>query len=307
VYVADGIKREVVVFSPRGERLHQIGRSGAGPGEYRSPASIALLGDTLAVYDAGNLRIGLFDRSGKWLGQWPLRPANGLLVATNAHEAWARTVRWRGKTYDHVYVRHTASGPGDTVPYRLGPAPTTEPGNSVDCEMSDGSIALFSASAPFVARSVIRPITDGMLAESDPTGYRITFTSGGDTSRVIRYLTQDTLINETEWSAEEAEWKIFRAKNAGGKCTSSLRKASLKRLIADFTTGDEGTLWVIRTVSPGDQQVRLDVFDKAGPLLGKMMAPAHTVRAQRGDRLYLVTRDSLDVETLTAYVIRRNR
>ncbi|HUF51882.1 MAG TPA: hypothetical protein VMN60_13740 [Longimicrobiales bacterium] len=71
VYVVDGAAREVRVFSPDGERLRTIGRSGQGPGEFSSPGGIGLLGDTLWVHDGTARRLTWFGPSGDVLFTTP--------------------------------------------------------------------------------------------------------------------------------------------------------------------------------------------------------------------------------------------
>ena len=75
--VVDHRSKEVKVFDSMGAFLRRIGRTGAGPGEFADPYSLAWLGDTLALLDPGNSRIGLFGPDEKWIGQLPVQPITG--------------------------------------------------------------------------------------------------------------------------------------------------------------------------------------------------------------------------------------
>ena len=77
IFVGDVIRNEILVFTPTGEHLRTIGREGAGPGEYRSPRSLGVLGDTLAVSDPINLRLGLFISTGPGSANGPFGRTSG--------------------------------------------------------------------------------------------------------------------------------------------------------------------------------------------------------------------------------------
>jgi len=78
LFVTTNRSHEVRVYSPRGRLLRHWGGNGAGPGEFRYPATIAVLpGRRLAVVDVFNTRVQLFERSGDFVfhaGSWGVRP-----------------------------------------------------------------------------------------------------------------------------------------------------------------------------------------------------------------------------------------
>jgi len=305
LYIADVLRDEVLVFSQNGDFLRTIGRQGQGPGEFRNPQSLALLGDTLAVSDRGNLRIGLFDTQGLWIGQWPIPPNLGSLHQTMPNEFWARTMRWAGSRAEHLFVRYLHSGPADTVLAR--PDPTRDPGepeNSFDCEFSDGSVWTFSI--PFGPKIVRAPAPEGHVVESDPVGYRITvFDLQSDTVRIIEYVTPETEVTDWEWGAQEERWREFRQEHPGGSCPSPERP-NRKRLIEDVFFDNLGRMWVERVPIQSEAESRFDVFSPGGELLGWLSAPRRVATVPafvRGGKLYLVTADSLDVHAVNVYRI----
>ena len=45
IFVLDSIRNCILIFSPTGEFIHQIGRYGEGPGEFNDPLSLEITGD----------------------------------------------------------------------------------------------------------------------------------------------------------------------------------------------------------------------------------------------------------------------
>jgi len=63
--VADGQSGVVRRYGPQGDFVGQLGAVGEGPGEFRYPASIALIsGDSLAVWDQALWRVSVFGEGG---------------------------------------------------------------------------------------------------------------------------------------------------------------------------------------------------------------------------------------------------
>ena len=66
--VVDAQASQVHVFDVAGKHLFSVGAPGDGPGEFRAPASVQVIGgDTLAVFDRGLRRISRFLSTGQFL------------------------------------------------------------------------------------------------------------------------------------------------------------------------------------------------------------------------------------------------
>ncbi len=65
IYVTDTLRDKVFVLDMQGHVLQTIGRSGTQPGEFNFPTEVVLHGNEIAVVDAMNFRVQVFDRSGK--------------------------------------------------------------------------------------------------------------------------------------------------------------------------------------------------------------------------------------------------
>ena len=70
IYVLDRQVPVIRLYDPDGTFIRNIGREGGGPGEYKSPGAIAVLpDDRLVVRDPGNGRISIFSAEGEYLEQ----------------------------------------------------------------------------------------------------------------------------------------------------------------------------------------------------------------------------------------------
>lgn len=67
LYILDAGNSRVVVVSPEGEFVKQLGRAGEGPGEFMNPSSIAVHNDgSFVVFDFGHRALLYFDASGEF-------------------------------------------------------------------------------------------------------------------------------------------------------------------------------------------------------------------------------------------------
>ncbi|MFC1529351.1 6-bladed beta-propeller [Gemmatimonadota bacterium] len=67
IYVTDSGNDRIAVFNPDGAFSHSMGRDGAGPGEFRDPRLLGILGDTILVTDNTLARTLLFQRDGTFI------------------------------------------------------------------------------------------------------------------------------------------------------------------------------------------------------------------------------------------------
>ncbi len=78
LYVTTNRKHRLLVYRPDGRLLRGWGRNGADHGEFRYPATVAVLPNRrLAVVDVFNTRVQIFDRDGSFAfqaGHWGVRP-----------------------------------------------------------------------------------------------------------------------------------------------------------------------------------------------------------------------------------------
>ena len=306
IYVADAQTSEIRVFGPDGVHLRTFGRKGAGPGEFTELYSIAWMGDTLAALDPRSGRISLLTRAGEWLAQIPHAPITGpdIRLHSAGREVYSMDIR-RGADGQpvRVYLRY-AGGRIDTLPYpqQRGSGP---PSTILCRHPVGGGLSFFTN--PFVAQVFQSPGPAGRVALVNSAAYRIDILGPrGDTALVIEKHHQPVPITDAEWEEATRPHREWAAKAPGAKCdpvefTRPAGKPALRAIFFD----DAGRMWVEAVTDEGHS---FDVFDGAGTHLGNMRAPERQRSVPphvRGDRLYLVTTDSLDVQSVRVLEVKR--
>lgn len=304
LYVADQYYSEVRAFDLDGEFLFAFGRNGGGPGEFGSLYSLAWIGDTLLALDLGNGRIGELDSAGFWLGQrrHPGRisgsPAELRLYRTAWDEVYAWSLEASESGVQRVFVRHTpagAEGRLELVRRQSGP-----PGGFT-CETPDGGISFFDI--PFTPKLIQRPARGRTLAAAWTEDYRIAFLrSESDTVRVVERVADPVPVSDAEWEAGLEEYRAFTEERQGESCRPrSIAKPEHKPPIVDFHLDWTGRLWVEAATPQGTVW---EIFDPEGRLIGRLPAVPRADRVAPyfgPDHLGVVTRDSLDVQSVQVY------
>jgi DNA-binding beta-propeller fold protein YncE len=68
IYVTDTLRDRVYVIDSTGQVLRTIGKHGEGDGEFNFPTEVLIRNGVVAVVDAMNFRVQMFDREGKFEG-----------------------------------------------------------------------------------------------------------------------------------------------------------------------------------------------------------------------------------------------
>lgn len=304
VYVADGLGPDIRVFGPDGAYTSTIGRKGSGPGEFESLASIGWLGDTLVATDYANGRVGLLTAAGDWVGQLPWLALTGTVRILPAGprdvyyygplpEARRQPRRFIG------WIRLTPDGPVDTlaIPY-LEDAPPS----AVRCDFP-GGLSVFDI--PFAPRLKSAPAPGGHVARAWSADYRVAITTAdGDTLRLVERNVDPVPVQDEEYEAGLADYREARDRTPGMRCPSSpTQRMAVKPAIANLFFDQEGRLVVERYTAMG---TAFDLYDEQGRIRGTTEAPPYDERVGpyfRGDRLYVVQRDSLGVQYVVGYQI----
>jgi len=119
VFVSDGYGNDRVVhFDANGKFVKAWGKRGDAPGQFDLPHAIVVDSKgKLYVADRNNGRVQVFDRSGKFLGQWKDMVPWGLWIS-KTDEMWAcgsspmpKKGRWRGlPPKDQILMKYDTSG-----------------------------------------------------------------------------------------------------------------------------------------------------------------------------------------------------
>ena len=308
VYVADGINAEVKVFDLDGSLALKFGRKGEGPGEFGRLYSLAWIGDTLLALDFGVGRVAMFDAQGRWIGQrrHPGRvsgPGTRLrLYQTGDDEAYAWSISVSADRMRNSFVRHTSEGATDT----LWQIPRDEAlVSGVFCEHASGIIGFFEI--PFAPQFLQHPAQEQLIAVVRTDVYRIAFLNNlGDTVRVVERAIAPVPTNTAEWNDGLREYREFRDENPGASCEPRrLSRPDVQPPVRNMLLAPDGRLW-IEAITPDG--AFWEVFDPSGRLVGRVpVFPQgdRTVPYFAERHIVAVSRDSLDVHTVTVYELGR--
>jgi hypothetical protein len=303
LYVADAQANVVYVFDSTASRVDSIGRPGRGPGEIAGLYGLAWLGDSLAVLDSRNARIGRFTRDGEWAGHWQHIGISGpidwvkLYRASDA-VAWTLTLTRGERVAGQPFVRLSSAGPRDTL---IVPSTQDRPGRQVFRCGGERGFSTFSV--PFsTSRSLTFAAGAMVVAWSDE--YRLlTQRSASDTARVVEYERPVTPVSDAEWDSVLTEFRQWKETWSGARCEprGEPTRPAAKPYVRAIWIDPDGRTWV---EAQGPEGFLFDVFDADGRLAGSMAAPVRHPEVEpyvRDDRLYLVTRDELGVQRVAVY------
>lgn len=295
VYVADAHAFEVRVFSPAGEFLRAFGRSGGGPGEFRSLQSLATMGDTLLALDGGNARIHLLTYDGDPLGSWQWLPFTGAASMVRFYPAGARDITVLGF---NGTIRLGATGPADTLSHARA---DDDPDTMLRCPRADQGISFFPI--PFAGRRIAVPAPGGNQASAWSGEYRIAITTeAGDTLRMIERAYAPLPISDEQWESATAEYRAFREQWPGARCTpADMTRPEAQAALQGIYFDHDGRMVVEVTA---DQMTRYDFYDEQGRADATVYVPLRSTSVVpyfRRGRIAQVATDSLDVQFVQVF------
>lgn len=296
IHILDTQARQIRVFDATGDHIRTLGRDGRGPGEFVLPNGMGFAPDgTLLVYDARADRVTAFDSSGQVVATEPLPIYSfGYL--------WDGIVDTAGRIIDRIRL------PGPEREARLRRT-----------DLATGSadtLALHSCGAPAVPAYAFPrgfasvPFAGGPVSIVDPRGYtwcadtreytvlqrRI---GSADTVRVIRGTASPVPVTAAERDSAVAAIGEFM-KDVGEADVDWSLIPDHKPILEALDVDAAGRLWV-RVATP-EHGTRFDVFDSTGAQVATAAAavelPRHLHPVIRGDELYAVVLDSLDVPSV---------
>lgn len=303
IYVADNLAHEIRVFAPEGRHLRNIGRRGAGPGEFGDLYALAWLDGDLAAMDPRNARISILSPQGEWVDAVRHFPITGPPSLIRLHPLgrygfYAPIVDVERQALP--FVRITPTGPGDTIPAPRRPEGTRQTG--VVCHRPDGGITGVSLpQAPGIVYAF--PPPGGAVAVSWTEAYRIALIDPrGDTLRVVTRERPPLPYTDELWEEGMRPYRELRRDFPGARCEPSAphrprHRAALRHILFD----EDGRMWI---EAASEDRFVWEIFDTKGRLVGAAPAPpraAETPPYVRDDRLYQVEIDDLGVQSVAVY------
>jgi len=303
-FVFDASDTQIRRYNAQGVFLGKVGRSGAGPGEYRYASAMATHGDSLLlVYDPSNARISIFDTSGTYRQQlsfsrFTLSGDKAVVLDRSGRLAVRMSKSGglvEGPDFQSQYLWMRLDGTVlDSVSL---PSPAIEGGMGYVLMTSDGPRYNFPIETVFAL------LPDRSLVSGRTSAYKISIAPPNGPSVLVERAVPPIRIA----GAERDEWEAWNRYFSSRPQSPPPRPLPQnKPYFRDLLADDIGRLWVHRyseatkrSIPPrpaGDARPLLtirerntyDVFSPRGKELGTVELAPHTILiAIRGDRIYV--------------------
>ena len=318
--VVDERERSLSLIDLRTGTAKQVGRAGAGPGEYAYPGRIlALPGDSSLLHDPGNARYLIIKPDGT-PGE-TFRLPEPVFLSLGARGSIPRATDARGAIYFEggplTSGRGTAPTALDSVPLlryerRSGNLDTVawvqlakrnvqvRPGQ-------DGGVSISIGVQAFPARDDWSALPDGSVGVARVRDYHVDWypsTGKRTAGPPVRFTA--IAVTEAEKEAFRSERRARIAPRSSGSLPPDLPEPEWPAVMPPFVywqtfSRPNGELWVLRSHKSREKPV-YDVFGAPGTLTGRVALPAGTRLVGFGNgTAYLVRRDEDDLEYLQQY------
>jgi hypothetical protein len=295
IYLLDSQLNQVMVFSPNGEHVRAIGRSGEGPGEFQRPSDLFLTADgNVAVMQRMPGRVVLLTPGGEPLGNMPLPEAPdggmqmysaGRLAGDNVVLNMSRFAR-RDDGFDTINTLVSVDRAGKLVSTFFEKKDEGNFANMVFDEKKLGpGMLIWNAGR------------DGRVYASDQfDGYRYqVWSPGGKLERVV----EREYTSRKRTSEEMKRYSPVVRIQQGDRAQSPEVKASeTDRDVQQIFPRENGDVWVLSSKGafspPAGALATFDVFDNTGKYTGQITFNGSGSYAEDGfyvvgDRFYVVT------------------
>ena len=313
VYVLDYQTQEIRLFGADGKFIRLLGRSGAGPGEFRQPNGIRLAPDgTLWVNDHRNARYTVFSSTGDFAKQVSVAP-------------WGYGFRWdgtfdaQGRLMEAIPLRTNPADRSARVIRRYDPAAAKfdsltipscfESGQYKDWSVTwkNGTMSGVSA-IPFAPMAVshITPTGTWLCALGDEYHVKLLRFNGGAPISEVKSTSSAVPISA---AARDSAIKRFYAppSNVPPGTLDESRIPTAYARIEEVDVDDEGRIWVRRRAAIG---LAIDIWSFNGKLVATIDAPVYFEKYRpfivRNGALYVVVTDADGVPAIVRYRIRAN-
>lgn len=299
-YVSNFGEKRVLVFDSTGTYVRTIGRGGKGPGEFSAPRAVAIANGELVVLDLGAARISRFAlATGAHLGDVSLPQNVGMPVDMRVAPDGRAAVEYRSKPAAGV------QSPTLVVPVNLvsgaldmAAAVRMDTVARVQVRATEGKRkTLRTLDLPFAARPVWDLEPGGAVTYGTGAEFVVRRSAAGAVAERFRAQGQPQPVTR-------ADQEAFFAEPARKSLRGEIRFPESKPFFTGLRVDPAGNVWLnVPAAAEGEQW---EVRDPSGRRLGELRLPARArLLHVGGGTVYVLSRDELDVETLTRYALVR--
>ncbi|MGQ0648905.1 MAG: 6-bladed beta-propeller [Gemmatimonadaceae bacterium] len=319
--VADARQRRLYLYDSAGRHLRTIGRDGSGPGEFRGMMTVSVVGDTIGVWDLSGRRFSLFtvDSGFRLLVPTPKAPTEydtpretWITGGVRPLAFWLRG-EYPGPVPQGVRIRRWQFtgqlAVSDTSGRALAMSPTF---NGVYTGQSDrGDARQLFSNAPFVAVAELIAYGSGEAFEVRVADRDLR------TRRIVRWSLADEPLTEAEVASARARLLASmppgapreRIEAAVNDIVAPELLPKTRPAISRALWDHGGQLWLGRFEAPVRglaEAFDWIVLDSAARPVGRVRLPdTARIESVRGSELLLSVRDSLDVQTVQVWRVKR--
>jgi hypothetical protein len=333
LYVLESQVPEVRVFDGVGHHVHSFGRRGGGPGELARPTGLALLPDgRVLVSDPANGRINVYSAGGESLDSWPI---SGGFFSSNQVQTTADGAAYVMAMLSEPLSTSMRTGlvrtgpdgtPADTIP---PPTWDFEPPALIAQFESGDSRSISRTAVPFgpVSTWTFSPL--GIMVGGVSTRYAIeAFQPDGRILRIERAAEPVPVSPGERAHREFLTVRNMRNTDPGWRWNGPAIPAT-KAPFYSVRADADGRIWV-RVAAPGEvvppderpeprpgeeagpepwtEPGVYDVFHPDGRLLGTLrLPPRFSWYGSRGEQVWGISRDELDVQYVTLWRLETGR
>ena len=340
IYVFDRQVPALREYDTTGKYVRTLGRKGKGPGEYEAANGVAVHRDgRVVLWDAGTAHINVYAADGRFLEAWPLPGGAGFYTSGAVFVDTAGYTYARTRIADPPKENAAGSGRlfGTTglvkwdrdgrVVDSLAPPPELIQPQTIVATQKGGTSMSF---VPFSPRHSWAWSPLGYFISARTDRYAVMLAGDDGRPRRIERDAVPVPVTSEERSDHEARSTASMRMTDPTWRWSGPGIPSEKPPIGTIVAADDGRIWV-SVAQPGQRipddelppppSVRVgtgdmprmpapkwrdpvvyDVFEPSGRYLGRVPAPPKTTfRTMRGDHIWAVQRDSLDVEQVVRF------
>lgn len=299
IYILDRSSRHLYRLDPDGQRIDTIGRSGAGPGEFVDPWSVATSPDgAVHVTDLGARRVTSWSANGERQPPRPLlaqlegpalrflRDEPVMLTFGNAPDG-SREGRLRLGTVDSGPVLARITKP----PRRQADLPS--------CQAMQISLT------PLFTPMIVWDARGTHLAVNSKIDYLVDLHDGDRRVARIERRLKPLLVSEADALEAAANWKINDCLVPPAEVIRATTYRPTRPVIEALVIAPDSQLWVRRR-GGAEREPRTDIFSSTGAYLGTLgrSVPFPAAFVDR-DRFVAIAPDSSDLPVVTLYRLKR--